>query len=464
MLEDTHGYVVSAISVWLLWKRRAAIEVVDAEPSWQFIIATAVLSFIWYLAWISGLEIGYQVLFPFVLFGAVIGAIGPRGARALALPLGVFCFVDPIVMLMGYPLRLASMLGVTALIELSGLSTYIEGNTIYLPGGAIEVSTICSGISYVTVSLLIAALYGEMNRNRLRHRVLLLALAAAVAIGMNSVRIYGIVLNGYLTGMTGYLVAVEHDTWGWVMFGVTLVAFFWLARRMVPVGTAAGGGAVSTDVPGRGSVVGLPAAVMALAIGPLLTLIADHRIGTDPGVSVTLPLGAGGWVGPGRAGQQWIPSFPQADADAIAEYEHEGSRVSAYVNAYGYQSQGHELVSRGNDLLGDRRWQVQDSRTIGARPNSEDVPYVELSAVTPGRQRWVIGYFYVTDGRILTRAITSKLFYGLAALRGQPQSGIVAVAAACSSDCASERKIVSDFMLSNGRALAGVIQGSREAT
>lgn len=466
LLSYAHGYIIAALSAWLIWRARPEVEAAGSAPSWPFVILTGLLSIAWYLAWISGLEIGYEVLLPLILLAAVAGAVGLGAVRAVGFGIGFACFALPLWdhLVNSYLLSLSTR-GVTVLARLTGLPAYIEGNTVHIPSGSLLISGGCSGVNYFLVALAIAALHGELNRDRLRHRVLLLAIAAAMAIFMNWVRIYGIVLNAHLTDMKGYLVAVDHYRYGWVLFGVMLVGFFWIARRIAPVGDPV---QVSAQPRPVAAAAPLPtefiAVLAALAIGPSLTTVAEKRTDDGAYVDITLPNGSGGWLGPTGAVPRWMPEYPKADAEVIGEYQRDGMSVAAYVNVYAYQTQGHELIAVGNSMLGDSSWQADTSRQAVARGTSANFSYVEVIATAPSHERWVIAYVYYVGGRTFIGSITSKLYYGIAVLQGRPWSGVVVVASKCAVNCFNASAAVSRFMSDNGGRLVRSFEVRRAGT
>lgn len=463
LLSSSHGYVIAAISAWLIWRSRRDVEAAGTEPSWLFAIATALLSFVWYLTWISGLEIGYQLLFLPILLAAIVGAVGLRAARAVGFGVGYLSFAVPFWSYASVPLQSLSTLGVTALARITGVPVYIEVNTVHIPAGSFTIETGCGGINYVVVALAIAALYGELDRCRLRDRVLLLAVAVGLAIVINWLRIYFVILDGHLTNMTGSLVA-DHANFGRLMFVILLVTFFWIARKIVPLepGPAVNSLPAVAGAPGRAAV--FFAVLAALAVGPALTLVAEQRTDAGANITLALPSGSHGWLGPEPPASPWTPAYPTADAAASGDYERDGARVSVYANTYAYQIQGHELVWAGNNLLGGSGWRAGRSRRSMAHPQDGSIPYIELDVTETGQQRWVLGYFYSVGDRNLTGSISSKLYYGISVLQGRPRTGVVAVASRCTVDCGAASSAVKGFLAANGRALASMIQRRSGAT
>ncbi len=244
-LTYTHGFLIAAVCLWLLWRNRRTLDAAPLRPWWPAVPAILALSATWYLAWIAGIEVGHQLLVPMLLLAAVAGALGLAAARAAAFPIGYLYFAIPIWTLINGKLQSLTTVGVGFLIRATGLPAYIEGNYVHIPSGTFEIAGGCSGVHFFIVALAIAALLGELDRDRLRTRALLVAIAAVMAIVMNWIRVYTIIVNGHLTDMQGFLVRVDHYYFGWALFGVMLIGFFWIARRIEPAPAA--GAAAPTD-------------------------------------------------------------------------------------------------------------------------------------------------------------------------------------------------------------------------
>jgi exosortase A len=464
-LTYTHGFMIAALSVWLVWRSRRALDSVPLKPWWPAVAATVALSAVWYLAWIAGIEVGHQILVPLLLLAAVAGALGLASARSVAFAVGYLYFAIPIWSLINDKLQSLTTLGVGFLIGVTGLPAYVHGNFVSVPAGTFEIAGGCSGIHFFIVALAVAALLGELDRDRLQKRLLLVAIAAAMAIVMNWIRVYGIILNGHLTNMQGYLVKVDHYKYGWALFGVLLLIFFWIARRIGPspvVGEQAAGGAAAAPMAGAGAsypaiVLAILASVAALAAGPAIAALVGARQIPATTHALVLPHGLGDWSGPVPADGDWRPVYAGADSESMVGYDRAGASVLAYVNRYDWQAQAHEIVADGNSILGHTGWDVASSRDATAGSGDSSVRYREITATTPDASQWVIGYFYSVAGRNFTGDLPSKLYYGVAAARGRPASGVVAAAVRCGDECGAARETLANFLAANGAPLASII-------
>lgn len=424
-----HGHAIVAVSIWVLWRARGRIAAAPARPAWPAVPALVVAGVSWYLAWASGLQIVYEVLLPILMIASVASVGGFPIARVCAFPVAYLYFAIPVWTLFNGVLQSLTTAAVTVVLRVTGIPAYVEGNFVHIPVGTFEIADGCSGLHFVIVGLAISALQGELERVGLRTRALLLFIAAAMAVVTNWVRVYAVILNGYLTDMQGYLVVVDHYYLGWVLFALMMAVYFWLTRRILaaipPDNDEPGPASFETGWPWRAGA----ATLAALLVGPALAGVAD-RHSTRGGATVALPGGVGGWHGPLPADTTWTPQYPGADGSALASYRNGDRTVDVYVNLYRRQGQGHELVGYDNDLR----------HGLGAG--------------------YSVSSFIVVGGRRIDGELASKLYYAVEVLRRPMPSGIVAVAARCVPDCDAAARSVEEFLAPNSAALAQATTGS----
>lgn len=455
----THGYLILAVTLWLLWRSRRDLDGAAPRVWWPGIVATLFLNGLYYLAWISGTQVGYFILLPAILLCAATGTLGFRVVRVLAFPLGYLYFAVPVWDSINDQLQSLSVFGVSLLLRATSVPAYIEGNHVAIPSGTFEIAGGCSGLHFLIVALAVGALYGELGRDRLSVRVKLLVLAAVLAVLLNWVRIYTIILQGHLTNMQGYLVRVDHYKFGWVLFAVLLVIYFWLARKIAPDEPMSRPSVSKGERPaGPGSgYLAVACSLLAMAAGPALAKAAEHIAKPGP-AALSLPQGAAGWSGPNPADMTWVPRYFQPDAEAMGAYAKGEAKLATYLNAYVYQAQGHELVYYQNDVLGGAGWQRLGARSVSVdTTEGKRFPYTEIEAFDADGNHWLVARTQVVGGRVFDREIASKLYYGIAVLRRQPVSGLIAVAAQCSNGCGQAHADIQSFLSGQADALVARI-------
>jgi len=83
----THGYLILAVSIWLLWQSRIEASQPDStlRPAWQRTAAVALLLgtlLAWQIAYRAGIQIAIEVLLLPVVWLGVLALFGERAARA----------------------------------------------------------------------------------------------------------------------------------------------------------------------------------------------------------------------------------------------------------------------------------------------------------------------------------------------------------------------------------------------
>jgi exosortase A len=437
-LTYTHGYLIAALSLWLIARKREPLATASIVPSALAAGALFFASVIWLVAFRAGIQIIDQLLVPVLIWLTVCATMGSAVAKPVTFPIFYLVFAIPVWDYVNFLLQRATVVAVDLMLKVTGITAFVEDNMVHIPAGVFEIAGGCSGLHFFIVGLAIAALYGETGGDGLKARLQILAVGLGLSLFSNWLRVYIIVLAGDLTNMQHYLVRVEHYRFGWFMFALVMIAFFAIVRRIPapvprPVSAAA---PVAVDPAKRWGSIALAGA--ALGLVPLWTLSAPQATAALP-VSL-LPQQVPGWSGPQSAVIAWNPVFNGLDKSERAAYvSPKGERVEIYVAAYRSQTQQKELVGYGNSLLGPGEGELVTQTHIG-------VPHPMIEAVAQaGRDQSVIHYYYEIGGSRTHREIAAQLSYGLRSLAGAPLSKIVAIRAACVPDCAAARTLLGRF-------------------
>jgi exosortase A len=438
----THGYLVLGIFAWLLFRNRDRLRDCTVKPAPGGVLLLALLGFAWLVSLRSGLQTVHQMLLPFLGWSTIFAAFGAQIAVRSALPFAYLYFAIPIWGAINGVLQQATVFAVDILLRLSGIPAFVEGNIVELAAGTFEVAGGCSGMHFFIVALALAVLYGEVNRDSLKVRVQLVLLASALALVANWVRVYSIILAGYLTDMQHYLITVDHYRFGWIVFAGCMTIFFLLARRLPT--------SLRREIPDESAAVadigtlarGAAYAVAGFSLAPIWNFVSPTAAAADFESVVLLPSKLNGWSGPQlEQGDGWRPVFVGADRSQMGSYRnvHRGTIVEMFAAVYAQQAQGKELVGYGNSIAGADHDGLQRERV--------DVGWdaVELKAFSDGRP-WLIWYYYDIDGVRTATDRFAQIYYGLASLRSDPLSSVIALRTICASDCAAERQHLKDFV------------------
>jgi exosortase A len=445
----THGYIIAALTVWLVIRRREEAAAIGASPSIAAALIALAAGFLWLVAVRAGIEIVHQMLMLALLWLAVSAVFGWRTAKQLWIPVGYLIFAIPAWDQINFILQGATTKAVALLLSITSIPAYVDGNIVHLAAGVFEVAGGCSGIHFMIVSLALAALYGEMGDDSTKVRIRLLALAAGIALLTNWLRVYIIIIAGYFTDMQHFLIVDGHYTFGWILFAVMTVVFFVLARRFAPAVAEKPRQALSPP-PAAPRGVGLAVAIFCVAAGPAWEFLRPNEPASMSPVTAIRHLPAGWSRNDAAVASTWNPVFTGADRIERAEVTAaSGAQVQLFVARYARQEQNKELVSYGNSLIGPDEGSIISS----ARAASGGVAR-ELIAQA-ARERSVIRYYYDVDGHRTDRGVVAQLWYGLTSIRREPLSSVIAMRAVCAADCDAARRLLAEFAASTDASAHG---------
>lgn len=432
----THGYLILALSLWLIWRDRSRLAPARAYfPALTLVAAGVVL---WLVALRAGLQIVQQGLLPLLALATILTGCGWAVARQLLLPvLYLYCAI-PVWDVLNPLLQWISVFAVRALLRIADVPAYFEDNRFQIPAGSFEIAEGCSGLHFFVVAFSIAVLYGAVHRDPLRTRIKLLALALVLAMLTNWFRIFIIVLAGYFSDMQHRLVREEHYSFGWFMFAGAMLLYFLIVRRW-PVAAADREPHSARLAEGGASVFkGWAAAVLGLAVGPLWSVLDRNRAADveEHGLRLDPP----GWRAQ-KPASSWRPEFQGADAEQHYEYSSGQALVEAFVATYLWQEQGKEIAGYGASPIGGLR--VVRGAAGGA---SAPAPWRSTLTEDPSGAHWLVFYAQRIDDQWRSSAILAKLDYGFRSLFDAPLSSMIVLRSRCLPDCNNARSSLQHFI------------------
>ena len=162
--------------------------------------------------------------------GFALLLLGAARTKAIAFPLVFLAFSLPIPLAfteqIHWQLRQIATAGTAAIVPWFGIPLFVEGTTLHMANGALEVADACSGFSTLYAAIAVAALTAYSTRSPLRRAVVLLS-AAPLAIVANLLRVIVLVLLVVWQG-PGILDTFVHPLSGMATFALALPVIFWL--------------------------------------------------------------------------------------------------------------------------------------------------------------------------------------------------------------------------------------------
>ena len=387
---------------------------------WLQLIALAGCSIVWYL--FASLSISLPAYFLIIiLLGLLISSsLSFATLRALTPYLGLLIFTVPIwAELTSLLVNLSSkMVGLA--VKFSRLTALIDGNNIFLPSGTIFIADGCSGLRYLIISLLIGYIMALVNHYRLLQSVIVLMLAAGLGLFANWLRIYLLVLIGYLTDMESSLMK-DHEMFGWIVFAVILVPTIYFApvvRRQL-------------------SVITIPRPALLpfflLLIGPLLFYFSPAPdIGAQPlslqhlnHYPTTANASMGAQV---KVEFNSVHETKQVNLDGIV------LQVSLFTHIPGSKTE--EIVPYIGRIVSGSQWVNQQQlnvTTAGGRAYA-----LEVYRRVGSQNRVLMAKQYIVGQYQTSNYIYAKLIQILAKAAGDNYFGLLILQTNCETDCTDE--------------------------
>jgi exosortase len=162
--------------------------------------------------------------------GFALLLLGVPRTKAIAFPLAFLAFSLPIPLAfteqIHWQLRQIATAGTAAIVPWFGIPLFVEGTTLHMAKGALEVADACSGFSTLYAAIAVAALTAYSTRSPMRRALVLLS-AAPLAIAANLLRVIALVLLVVWQG-GAILDTFVHPLSGMATFALVLPVIFWL--------------------------------------------------------------------------------------------------------------------------------------------------------------------------------------------------------------------------------------------
>lgn len=229
----SHGFVVPAAFVWMVWERRDKLEHARISPRF-WALGIVMLALVQLVVGTWGAEnFTAHSSFLVLLCGMVLFLAGSAVFRIVAFPLAWLLFMIPLPAIVFYaitfPLQLVASRMAVGILDLIGVPSMREGNVLYLANFTAGVAEACSGIRSLMSILAFAVLIGYLLKMSARSRWLLAATSVPIALVINSARVAVTGLIGNYWG-SQHAEGFFHTFSGWILFVVCLAITTVLAQ------------------------------------------------------------------------------------------------------------------------------------------------------------------------------------------------------------------------------------------
>ncbi|MBI3347416.1 MAG: exosortase A [Burkholderiales bacterium] len=472
-----HAWVVPPLSAWLIWRLRADLAVLVPRPALRWLWLMPLLGLLWLLGELASANAATQFALMGMLVVMVPVLLGTEVARRIAFPLGFLFFAVPFGDFMTPWLMERTADFTVVALRASGIPVFREALQFVIPTGSWSVVQACSGIRYLMASVMVGTLFAYLNYRTSAKRWAFVGVAIVTPLVANWLRAYMIVMLGHLSG-NKLAVGVDHIIYGWVFFGIIMLAMFMIGARWSdpdPAPEPAPADAVAAGAsPQRWAVSVL--AAMLLVVMPLQLRTQVQRVGHH-GTPVLDAPALPGWTWSAEPIGSWSPHFEKPAAVLHGRFEAAagGSPVGLYIGYYRDQRYGRQLITSVNHLGSDEEdkgWAVtlRDQTTLASLEGELPWRRAELrgqalSAVSGGGSlapRLRVWQIYWINGRPFISDWRAKLYGAWLNLLGQGDDAAVVLVYADKAVAGPDDAALRDFLRAHWAALDKALQAVRD--
>jgi exosortase len=231
----SYGFLVTPISIWIGWNRRAKLDRSWIKPRfWALIPLVALLAIRYVLFERNEIWIETVLLLPIIV--AIVALVGGLRLVLWAWPSLLFlAFMFPL------PTRVNGILstrlqGIATIascwtLQLLGRPVISEGNVIYMGSETLEVARACNGLSMLLTFIALIVAVSLLIERPLWQRFILLLSSIPIALVSNIIRI---TVTALCYTIFGHAIVEKyaHDVAGWLMMPLALV-FVWIELALM---------------------------------------------------------------------------------------------------------------------------------------------------------------------------------------------------------------------------------------
>jgi exosortase A len=446
----SYGFVVVPLTALLIWRRRARLKAL--HPTTSFIGIALLLLFA--VIWVGGNIADVQVVQHFAFIGLIDALVwtflGTQAVRTLRFALLFLFFAVPAGESLVAPLqRFTAAFAVNAL-RLSGIPAVQDGFVLSTPSGDWKIAEACSGIRYLTSSILVGVLFAGVAFRSWKRRIALILVSALVPILANAMRAYLIVVLAYLSD-NRIAAGVDHVIYGWVFFSlVTAVviglALGWREPQIQRAESASSSNDLALPPVCIARLVWCVTIVILIVLSASST--ADFLWSRPPPSKPLAELWSGpaGWLQTADTDHDWAPNFENIESETSETFTRGSRQVSVYVAAYSIKRLGVELVNSSNAVRASSDWVLINNDYRETAVAGKPVRVAEY-LLAHGMQRRIVWMWYLTGNQLTSNPWRLKAIQAECRLLGHPQNvALFAASARLNTDPAQAIGDLGDFV------------------
>lgn len=227
-----HCPIVPLIVAWLIWRRRKELAAARFRPSAAGLGLLALGLLVYVVGARTGARLVVGVSLPIVLLGLCGALMGGKILRRLAVPLALSFFLVPVPRhVLGYvafPMQIVSAHSAAVVGRATGIPVHAQGVDMHLGDITFTVAQECSGLNSLLALLLATGVMVEIMEMRLFGKLVVMALAPAVVLVANVVRLVSVLWFARFLGADFALNSLVHGTSDLIVYSAAVVLVLFL--------------------------------------------------------------------------------------------------------------------------------------------------------------------------------------------------------------------------------------------
>lgn len=312
------------------------------------------------------------------------------------------------------------------LLQWSGIPIYRSGLYIEIPQGRFLVAEACSGISFFIASVVIGSLYAYLNIYSWKRKVVFVSISIIFPVVANAIRVYGIILTGYLTDME-HAVGADHLIYGWIFFSLVIICLLAIGEMVREKGKIVNE-EVKTDV----AVCQFNLSAMWRAVIIICALLCvfyvwfnsiQNQLKLSPSPqALTINHSLLSKQVEDKSRLDWSPKFKQPFSTYLGNLVDVDSTYDVFIAWYPKGSG--ELITSLNRLYHEKSWTLEQQESF--QISGENA--LTVSTIVNPEGKRLLAHWYVIDGDIYFDKRIAKLVETWNVLLGKhTASGLIAL-------------------------------------
>ncbi|MGI5310733.1 exosortase A [Rheinheimera sp. WS51] len=228
-----HCYLILPISIWFMLKKRNTPHsntMYSPYFIWLPVLFILLMILVWLLAFAADIALLMHIAAVFSLPALFWLIFGTKAAKTHRFALGYLVFLIPFGEELSLQLQNITADITVLMLQISSIPVFRQGLYLSTPVGMFEVAEACSGLRFLIASLAISTLFAYLNYKSVIKQISFIIFMTVISIIANGFRAFMLVYIGEKSDMQlGF--GADHYLYGWLFFGLVLMAGFWLGGR-----------------------------------------------------------------------------------------------------------------------------------------------------------------------------------------------------------------------------------------